>query len=129
MKRAVLAFLAGFLGTLVFHQPVLWLFHKPVYAMHAVPPFNIPAVISLAFWGGVWGIIMIPLIAKARGAAWWLAAIAFGAVFPTLVAAFVVMPLKGIHMKPTPSMAILGLSVNAAWGLGTAVFYRIFGGR
>ena len=135
MKRIVLAFLAGFLATLVFHQLVLWLFHamhvtdRAPFAMNPVPPFGIPSVISLAFWGGVWGVIMIPLIAKARGAGWWIAAIAFGAVFPTLVAALVVAPLKHMTMPHTPAMVLLGLSVNGAWGLGTAVFYRMFGGR
>src|SRR5213595_2771381 len=129
MKRAALAFLAGFLATLVCHQPVIWLFHalhwtdRTPYVMTPVPPFGIPSVISLAFWGGVWGVIMIPLIAKARGAGWWIAAIAFGAVFPTLVAGLVVAPLKHAPIPHTPAMIALGLSVNAAWGLGTAVFY------
>jgi hypothetical protein len=138
MKRAALAFLAGFLATLVCHQPVLWLFHalhwteRAPYVMTPVPPFGVPAVISLAFWGGVWGIIMIPLIARARGAAWWLAAAVFGAVFPTLVAAFVIAPLKGAHLAAgghAGRLLLFGLAVNAAWGLGTAIFYRLFGGR
>ena len=138
MKRAVLAFLAGFVATLAFHQPVLWLFHalkwtdRLPYAMKAVPPFGVPSVISLAFWGGVWGVIMIPLIARARGGAYWLAAIAFGAVLPTLVAAFVVAPLKGVNPAAgghAGKMLLLGLSVNGAWGLGTALLNRLFGGK
>jgi hypothetical protein len=138
MKRLLLAFLAGFLATLVFHQSALWLLHalhkteRLPWAMKSVPPFGVPAVISLAFWGGVWGAIMIPLIAKARGAAWWLTATVFGAVFPTLVAAFVIAPLRGQNLAAgghAGALLIVGLSVNAAWGLGTAVFYRLFGGR
>src|SRR5581483_978640 len=135
MMRAVLAFLAGFLATLLFHQPVLWLFHlmhvtpRAPYAMNPVPPLGVPAVISLAFWGGVWGVIMIPLIAKAKGAGWWIAAIAFGAVFPTLVAGLVIASLKHMPMPHTPAMVVLGLSVNGAWGLGTAFFYKLFGGK
>lgn len=129
MKRAALAFLAAFLATLVFHQPLLWLFHRTPYNMKPVPPFGVPSVISLAFWGGVWGAIMIPLIARARGAAWWLAAIAFGAVFPTLVALFVIAPLKGAHLGANPRFFVAGLVLNGAWGLGTALFYRLFGGK
>ena len=133
MKRILLAFVAGFLATLIFHQPVLAALHaagiapKPAYNFAPVPPFRVPSVISLSFWGGVWGIIMIPIIARIRSeAGYWIAAILFGAILPTLVAAFVVAPLKHQPMPHTPAMAIIGLSVNAAWGLGTALIYRLF---
>jgi len=132
MKRIVLAFLAGFFATLVFHQAVIWIFHtmglspRAPFDMHRVPPFGIPSVISLAFWGGVWGIIMIPAISRIRSEAlWWIAAILFGAIFPTLVAAFVVAPLKHVTMPHTPQMALFGLTVNGAWGLGTAILFRL----
>jgi hypothetical protein len=133
--RALLSFLAGFLATLVFHQPVLWLLHRLhvttaiPYVMTPVPPFGIPRVISLAFWGGVWGIVMIYAIARARGAAYWLVAMVFGAVLPTLVAGLVIMPLRGqTPGRAGASMLMMGLAVNAAWGLGTALFYRMFSG-
>ena len=131
-RRLLLAFVAGFLATLLAHQPVLWLLHvagiteRTPYAMQAVPPFGIPAVISLAFWGGVWGMLMIPLISRVRGeAAYWTTATIFGAIFPTLVAAFVVAPLKGTPMKGGPYLLLMGLAVNAAWGLGTAILFRL----
>ena len=132
-KRILLEFLAGFFATLVFHQPALWLLHlagftpRTPYAMTPVPPFHIPAVISLAFWGGVWGLILIPAIAKIKNeGAYFLAAIAFGAIFPTLVAVYVVAPIKHMAMPHTASNVILGLTVNGAWGLGTALFFRLF---
>ena len=94
--------------------------------MTHVPPFGVPSVISLAFWGGVWGLILIPAIARIRNeGAYFLAAIVFGAIFPTLVAAFVVAPLKHQTMPHNASAAILGLTVNGAWGLGTALFFRL----
>lgn len=131
--RFLWAFLAGFLATLVFHQPAVWLLHlagitpRTPYVMTPVPPLGVPAVISLAFWGGVWGLILIPAIAKIRNeAAYFLVAIVFGAIFPTLVAAYVVAPLKHITMPHTPSNVILGLTVNGGWGLGTALFFRLF---
>ncbi|HEX3107505.1 MAG TPA: hypothetical protein VHU41_00320 [Thermoanaerobaculia bacterium] len=132
-KRVLLEFLAGFLATLIFHQPALWLLHiagittRTPYTMTGVPPFGVPAVISLAFWGGVWGLILIPSIAKIRNeGAYFLAAIVFGAIFPTLVAAYVVAPIKHMTMPHTASNVILGLTVNGAWGLGTALFFRLF---
>src|SRR5438105_15514187 len=132
VRRVFLAWLAGFLGTIVFHQLALWLLHRAgmtpraPFSMTPVPPFGVPAVISLAFWGGVWGIIMIPIIARIRNdAAYWLAAIVFGAVLPTLVAGLIVAPLKHLPVPHTGSMLVLGLIVNGAWGLGTAVFFRL----
>jgi hypothetical protein len=132
-KRILLEFLAGFLATLVFHQPAVWLLHlagvtpRTPYTMTPVPPFHIPAVISLAFWGGVWGLILIPAIAGIKNeGAYWIAAIVFGAIFPTLVAAYVIAPIKHLPVPHTPSNVILGLTVNGAWGLGTALFFRLF---
>src|SRR5215212_6295188 len=114
MRRILLSFLAGFLATLVFHQLALWVLNAAGIASRApfnlkgVPPFGVPSVISLAFWGGVWGILMIPAIARVRGAGYWVAAIVFGAVLPTLVAAFVVAPMKGTTMPMTPANVATG---------------------
>ena len=68
------AFIAGFVSTLVFHQGVLWLLYaggispRAPWNMTPVPPLNIPAVISLAFWGGLWGIV---LWGPDRWFGWW----------------------------------------------------------
>lgn len=133
-KRLIIGFVAGFVATLVFHQGVLWFLHhfgyvpRAPWPMQPVPPFGIPSVISLAFWGGVWGVIMMPMIERRRGAAFWLAAVLFGAIFPTLVAWFIVAPIK--HMPIAggwkPRTLMIGPIVNAAWGFGTALIYRVF---
>jgi hypothetical protein len=96
--------------------------------MTPVPPFGIPAVISLAFWGGVWGVIMMLLIARRRGAAFWIAAILFGAIFPTLVAWFIVAPLKHLPIASgwNSKTMMIGLLVNGVWGFGIALIYRVF---
>lgn len=134
MKRALLGFVAGFISTLTFHQLTLWALHalavvpKGPYAMDPVPPFGVPAVISLAFWGGIWGAIMIPAIAHQRGSAYWIAAILIGAIAPTLVAWFLVAPLKHQPIAGgwKPKAMMIGPIVNAMWGLGTAAIYRLF---
>src|SRR5690554_7790613 len=69
----VKAFIAGFLATVVFHQgavALLWLaglIGGAPWNMTAVPPFAIPKVISLAFWGGVWGLPVWWLIRRWNG--------------------------------------------------------------
>ena len=133
MKRALLGFIAGFVATLVFHQIALALLHaahfapNPAWAMKPVPPFGVPSVISLSFWGGIWGAIMIPIIDRRRGSAYYAAAIVFGAILPTLVAWFLVASLKRQPMAAgwKPRAMAIGPIVNAAWGLGTAIFYRL----
>ena len=128
----VRAFVAGFLSTLVFHQGVIFLFHamgvfpRAPWNMEGVPPFGVPAVISLAFWGGVWGIPIWYLMRHATNAAYWVRAIVFGAIGPTVVAFLVVVPLKGGAFGAgwDPKLWIGGLIVNGAWGLGLALFMR-----
>jgi len=84
----VKAFLAGFLSTLVFHQGVIALFWlagvipAAPWDMTPAPPFGVPKVISLAFWGGVWGVPVWWLVRRWRGASQWLAALVAGAVGP-----------------------------------------------
>jgi hypothetical protein len=128
------AFLAGFFSTLVFHQGLLAILHaagatpRAAYALEPVPPLGVPAVLSLAFWGGVWGILLWLVIAGAEGPRYWLLALLLGAVAPSLVALLVVLPLKG---QPAgggwkPAIIIGALLLNGAWGIGVAAFMRLF---
>jgi hypothetical protein len=138
MRNVVTSFAAGFLATLGFHQPVLWalnaagIVNRAPYAMDPTKPFGVPAVISLAFWGGVWGIALwLVLRGRATRASYWLTALLFGAVAPTLVAGFVVAPLKGqaVPADQRVKMLTIGLLVNAAWGIGTALLIAVFNRR
>ena len=131
--RWTISFAAGVFATLLFHQPMFWLLgrfgfsDRPVYAMEPVPPFGVPSVLSLAFWGGVWGIVMIAALSKIRSETkYWIMAVAFGAILPTLVAGAVVAPLKGQKLDGGAKLLLVGLLVNGAWGLGTALLFRLF---
>lgn len=130
-SRLAAGFAAGFLATLLFHQIALLVLHAAglthamPWPMRPVPPFGVPQCLSLAFWGGVWGIVLVlvePYLQRSPGG-YWLAATVFGAVFPTLVAWFIVAPLKGLPAAGGfhfPGL-IVGPIVNGAWGLGTAL--------
>jgi hypothetical protein len=129
----VKAFIAGFVSTLAFHQGVLWLLSaggfspRTPWDMTPVPPFNAPAVISLAFWGGVWGIVLWALIGAAGGGAYWIKALVIGALGPSLVAWFVVMPIKGMGLAGgwDPKIIVGALLLNGAWGFGVALLMRL----
>lgn len=129
-KTLILAFAAGFLATLFFHQGGLWLLNLagkaalPSWDMSAVPPFGVPRVLSLAFWGGLWGIVLWAIVRRVTGPRFWMLAIVLGALLPSLVAWFVVFPLKGTELSEP--LIIGALILNGLWGLGVAVYMRLF---
>lgn len=130
---ALRGFLAGFASTLVFHQGALWLLgqlgvlSRPVWSMAPVPPFGVPAVISLAFFGGLWGALFLLMFARLRGGAYWLACIGLGALLPSLVALLVVFPLKGQAFAAggDPKIWMIAFLLNGAWGLGLALLSKL----
>lgn len=126
----VKAFIGGFIATLIFHQGVYTLLYlgdpslSAPYNMAAVGPIGIPSVISLAFWGGVWGVPIWWLIRNASTWQYWVRAAVLGAVGPSAVALLIVFPLKDLAV--TPKIVVGALILNAAWGIGLAVFMRLF---
>jgi hypothetical protein len=132
--RIVAGFIAGFLGTLIFHQLVLLVLRIvnlapfPPFPMQPTSPFGIPAVFSLAFWGGVWGILYAFIHRRFPvGAGYWFTAFLFGAIFPSLVALLIVLPLKGKPMGGGWHLPLLitAFLINGAWGIGTGFFLKL----
>jgi hypothetical protein len=131
--KLLFSFIAGFLATLIFHQLTLallwWAGLAPFgpFSFAATRPFGVPAVISLAFWGGVWGVVfglvdnLFP-----TGAGYWIVSFLFGAIFPTLVVLFVVLPLKGQPMGGGwhAPLLLTAFLINGAWGIGTALLLK-----
>jgi hypothetical protein len=129
--RTLKPFVAGFVSTLIFHQGVLAMLHaagrtpRAPYDLSPTWPFGLPQVVSLACWGGLWGIVLWPLIRSSRS--YWATAVALGALAPSAVALFVVFPLKQRPVAGGWDPAILGgaLLLNGAWGLGVALLMRM----
>ncbi len=136
--RVLFGFIAGFLATLVFHQLTLWLLWgvgltplRP-FSTVATKPFGLPAVLSLALWGGVWG-ILFSFVERRFPAQWkyWATAFVLGAVFPSAVALLVVLPLKGHPAGGgwQSSIVFTALLVNGAWGIGTGLLLKVLSNR
>jgi hypothetical protein len=134
-KRFIFAFLSGVIAVFVFHQGVLSVLYavgftaRAPFPMQPTKPFGLPVIWSLAFWGGVWGLIFAAVDRGfPRGVRYWIWTLVFGALAPTLVAWFLVAALKGQPLGGgwKGSAMITGLLVNGAWGLGTALFLRAF---
>jgi len=131
----VVGFIAGFLSVVLFHQGAAALLHaleltpRAPYSMQATQPLGVPQLVSIAFWGGVWGALLAATLARLDGARLIVAATIFGAIFPTLVAWFVVAPLKGQPPAAgfVPAAMMIGPIVNGAWGLGTGIGLAAFG--
>jgi hypothetical protein len=131
MRTIVVGFIAGFLSILIFHQlgfyitNQLGLTRAAIYSMNGVPPFGVPAILSSAFWGGLWGIVaayVVPrLPAALDGPVGW---VLFAAIAVTIVNWFVVLPIKGAPVGGGFRMpgVIMVPVVYAFWGLGMWVF-------
>jgi hypothetical protein len=89
-------------------------------------------VFSLAFWGGVWGIVYALVDRRfPRDMGYWVVAFLFGGILPSLVALLVVIPLKGgpVGGDMGPRLWLLAFLLNGTWGLGTGLFLQLFSGR
>ncbi len=131
-------FAAGFLATLIFHQltlALLWyagLAPFAPFSMAPTRPFGVPALFSLSFWGGIWGILFAFVDYRLpHRTGYWIAAFLFGGVLPSLVALMIVLPLKGRPMGGGWGLPLLvtAFLINGAWGIGTAIFLRLFPSR
>ena len=136
--RVLFGFAAGFLATLIFHQLTLWLLWgvglapmKP-FSTVVTKPLGLPAVLSLAVWGGFWG-ILFSFVERRFPARlnYWVSAFVFGAVFPSAIALLVVLPLKGHPVGGgwQPFLLLTALLVNGAWGIGTGLFLKLLSNR
>lgn len=98
-SRAFLGCVGGALSILVFHQTTLEAFFWLGWAPHAafriaqVAPFNVPLVVSITFWGAVYGGLFELLLPYLRGPLW-LKGVGAG-LAAMAVAWFVFLPIMG----------------------------------
>jgi hypothetical protein len=130
----VMAFIAGALAVPIFHQVLLWILHTAQivpfapFSMAPTKPFGVPDVISISFWGGVWGVVFqLTLPRWFSGTLYWIASAIIGGVALTLVFMFVVWPIKIGGLPPDMAgLFVIGFLLNAAWGIGWALLLALF---
>jgi hypothetical protein len=125
--RAFLGFVAGAISVLTFHQGMIALLHTlgasqyGPYRIGSVPPFGVPIIVDLCFWGGLYGLVFGLLTPRFT---WplWLCGLVLG-IIAALVGMFVVAPLKGApvanggHVWPIARSVL----INGFWGVGVGV--------
>lgn len=135
--RLLFGFIAGFAATLIFHQLTLLALREVglapfgPFSMAATNPFGVPAVLSLAFWGGIWGILFSMVHHRFPShSGYWVTAFLFGAVLPSAVALLLVLPLKGRPMGGGwhPPLLLTAFLINGAWGIGTGIILKALSG-
>jgi len=136
LDNVVFGFLAGALGVIVFHQLAIWGWagRTPWSNWAPVPPWGVPTLVSQTFWGGLWGVLLAVVSAAAPrlfprrplgGLLFYVAALAFGALLPTLAGWYLVPLFKGGALGPR-GVWYNGFVINGAWGLGAGLFLVLF---
>ena len=134
-KRLAVGFVAGFISVFVFSSGAIALYQvagAPVpfaaWSLAPVPPFGVPQTVSAAFFGGLWGIGYAVVERWLTARLGWLAGGTVYGALPLLALWFLVFPLKGIPVGAgfTAFGLQQGIVLHAAFGLGLAIFFRIF---
>lgn len=132
--RLFLGFVAGALAMLIFHQTALQLLYwaglasNPAFRLSAVPPFNVPMVVSVTFWGAIFGGLLSLMPRRSGNAAF--RGLGYGA-FALLMTWFVVRPLAGhpVAFGWHPQPMLLSGIASLAWGFGLALIQPILSPR
>ncbi len=128
-SNAIAGFIAGALGVLIVMQ-LAWLILYMVgilpiapFPMNATRPLGVPQIISMAFWGGLWGVVYALFADRAAGGRpEWMLGVMLG-VAASLVQFFIVPLIAGGAMAGGGSVGfiVVVLVLNGIWGIGTVM--------
>ncbi|WP_376802946.1 hypothetical protein [Candidatus Raskinella chloraquaticus] len=130
-KRALIGFLAAFLGTVTVHQlviaalPFIGINAFPAYSLRPTAPLGVPLFLSLAFWAGVWGIAYVFIADRLpKSINPMLAGALFGVLLPTLAGWTVIAAMKGqpLFSGFNPERLAAATIANSIWGASIPLF-------
>ena len=120
--RAVLGFIAAAISVLTFHQAMWWLLHlagtMPLapYPMGPTQPLGVPLILSLCFWGGLYGAVF-GLVMPSLRIPLWLAGLITGLI-AACVGMFIVTAIKGQPINLSAPALTNQILINGFWGIG-----------
>lgn len=134
-NRIFLGSVAGALSVLLFHQMSLQVLYwfgvapQPAFRVAHVPPFGMPMVVSLTFWGAVYGAAFGLISRRLPGRMYWYG-LPLG-LFALLMAWFVFLPLKGTPVAFGGAVGPILRSTMAysLWGIGVTLLLPILNPR
>jgi hypothetical protein len=141
LTRAGLGFVAAALSVLIAHESIVqilnilgrvqrqgWTLTPPV------PPFGVPYLVNLIFWGGLWGILFAYIHPLLPGRMMWLKGLIYGLIIVVL-GGWIAVPLIKGQMFGIPNQPLFaGFDVqrmlNSAlivggYGLGLGIIYGL----
>jgi hypothetical protein len=139
--KAILLFVAGFVCVLTFHRlaglllAVAGILPGPYdpWPMQPVPPFGVPRIASLAFWGGLWAVLIgFTFVGRAHGPGYWLGWILACGILPPLGSLYLVPWIKGLPitgLSELPFRFAVSSFFNGGWGLSIALLLALTGAR
>jgi hypothetical protein len=94
----------------------------PWYPTRGVPPFGVPLIIDLCFWGGVWGAVFGLVLPRLPAYPTWLLGLGLG-IAAALVGLFIVPLIKGLPVAGGwVAMAFVrSFLINGCWGFGVGL--------
>ena len=93
----------------------------PPYPMRPIPPWGVPQIVNLCFWGGLYG-AAFGLVLPRLTAPPWLCGLVLG-IIAGLVGIFVVPAIKGLPVGAgwAPKTWLLIFLINGFWGIGVGI--------
>jgi hypothetical protein len=133
-RRILTGFAAGVVSVFLIHKIVLAVLHyfavpgltmPPALPMDPVPPFGVPRLINLCFWGGLWG-AGLAAIWRWERRSYWIGGLCLG-LAAVLAGFFIVAPIKGLPIAGNWVITnwIRSLLINGIWGLGVGLILMV----
>ena len=128
--RALLGFIAAAISVLTFHQAMWEALHvlalpglgmPSAYPTTPIPPYGVPQILNLCFWGGLYGIVFGLLLPRLT-APLWLCGLGLGIV-AALVGILLVPAIKGLPVGAgwVPLNWVRSFLINGFWGIGVGI--------